>query len=160
MTRENMPRENTPRENTAAAEDARHRARAVVQSLYLADFASQSLGIEIVDAAPGTAQIAMTVRPDMLNGHGMCHGGIIFAFADSAFAFACNSHGDPMVAAGASIEFLAPAPRGERLTATAAEVSRGARHGIYDVAVTAASGEVLAHFRGRCSRLRGPAPSA
>jgi acyl-CoA thioesterase len=159
MPRENMPRENMPQENKVAADEARHRARAVVEALHLADLASQSLGIEIVDVAPGAVQIAMTVRPDMLNGHGMCHGGIIFAFADSAFAFACNSHGDPMVAAGASIEFLAPTPRGERLTATAAEVSRRARHGIYDVAVTAASGEVLAHFRGRCSRLRGPAPS-
>jgi acyl-CoA thioesterase len=165
MPRENTPRENTPRENTrrennAAADEAVHRARAVVQSLYLADLASQSLGIEIIDVAPGEVQIAMTVRAEMLNGHGMCHGGIIFAFADSAFAFACNSHGDPMVAAGASIEFLAPTPRGERLTATATEVSRRARHGIYDVAVTGASGEVLAHFRGRCSRLRGPALSA
>jgi acyl-CoA thioesterase len=142
-------------DDTSPTDDAVHRARAVVNSLYLADLASQSLGIEIIDVARGRVQIAMTVRPDMVNGHGMCHGGIVFAFADSAFAFACNSHGDPMVAAGASIEFLAPTPRGERLTATATEVSRSARHGIYDVAVTAASGAVLAHFRGRCSRLRG-----
>jgi acyl-CoA thioesterase len=147
-------------DTSLAAEGAVHRARAVVQSLYLADLASQSLGIEIIDVAPGGVRIAMTVRPDMVNGYGMCHGGIVFAFADSAFAFACNSHGDPMVAAGASIEFLAPTPRGERLTATATEVSRSTRHGIYDVAVTAATGAVLAHFRGRCSRLRGSAQSA
>src|ERR1700733_1623400 len=145
-----MPRENTPRENNEAAADeaaadevaadeAVHRARAVVQSLYLADLASQSLGIEIVDVAPGQVQIAMTVRPDMVNGFGMCHGGIVFAFADSAFAFACNSYG-------------------ERVTGTAREISRSARHGIYDVAVTAAAGTVLAQFRGRCARLRGPAP--
>ena len=145
---------------SGGADDATLRARALVQSLYLADFASQWLGIEIIDVAPGRVKIAMIVRPDMVNGHGMCHGGIVFALADSAFAFACNSYGDPMVAAGASIEFLAPTPRGERLTATATEVSRRARHGIYDVAVTAASGEVLAHFRGRCSRPRAPAPSA
>jgi acyl-CoA thioesterase len=137
-------------------EDVR-RARSVVQSLFLADFASQALGIEIMDVAPGRVQIAMTVRPDMLNGHGMCHGGIVFAFADSAFAFACNSYGDPMVAAGASIEFLAPTPRGERVTGTAAEISRSARHGIYDVAVRDSKGLVLAQFRGRCSRFRGPA---
>jgi acyl-CoA thioesterase len=142
------------------ADDPVHRARAAVQSLYLADLASQSLGIEIIDVSPGSVQITMTVRPDMVNGYGMCHGGILFAFADSAFAFACNSYGDPMVAAGASIEFLAPAPRGERLTALATEVSRRGRHGIYDVTVTAASAAVLAHFRGRCSRLRGPAQSA
>jgi acyl-CoA thioesterase len=147
-------------ETLPTADDPVQRARAVVQSLYLADLASQSLGIEIIDVAPGTVQIAMTVRPDMVNGYGICHGGIVFAFADSAFAFACNSHGDPMVAAGASIEFLAPTPRGERVTATATEVSRSARHGIYDVTVTAAAGAVLAHFRGRCSRLRGAAQSA
>jgi len=146
---------NVPHETVVAADEAALRARAVVHSLYLADLASQSLGIEIIEVGRGRVQIAMTVRPDMVNGFGMCHGGIVFAFADSAFAFACNSHGDPMVAAGASIEFLAPTPSGERLTATAAEVSRSARHGIYDVAVTAASGAVLAHFRGRCARLRG-----
>jgi acyl-CoA thioesterase len=142
-------------EITSAAADAVHRARTVVQSLFLADLASQSLGIEIIDVAPGRVQIAMTVRADMVNGYGMCHGGIVFAFADSAFAFACNSYGDPMVAAGASIEFLAPTPRGERVTAAAAEISRSARHGIYDVAVSDSAGLVLAQFRGRCSRLRG-----
>jgi acyl-CoA thioesterase len=142
-------------QDIGAPDDAVHRAREVVRSLYEADRASQSLGIEIIDVAPGRVRIAMTVRPDMVNGYGMCHGGIVFAFADSAFAFACNSHGDPMVAAGASIEFLAPTPRGERVIATAAEVSRSARHGIYDVAVANASGTVLAQFRGRCSRLRG-----
>jgi acyl-CoA thioesterase len=146
------------RETPVAADDAVDGARAVVRSLYLADLASQSLGIEIIDVARGRVQIAMTVRPDMINGYGMCHGGIVFAFADSAFAFACNSYGDPMVAAGASIEFLAPTPSGERLTATATEIARSARHGIYDVTVTAASGAVFAHFRGRCSRLRGANP--
>ena len=132
----------------------------MVDQLFGADLASQTLGIEILDVAPGRVQIAMTVRRDMVNGYGMCHGGIVFAFADSAFAFACNSYGEPMVAAGASIEFLAPTPPGERVIATAAEVARTARHGIYDVAVTAASGAVLAQFRGRCTRLRGPAHTA
>jgi acyl-CoA thioesterase len=143
---------------TASADDAAHRAQAVVQAMFGADLASQSMGIEIVEVAPGRARIAMTVRPDMVNGLGMCHGGIVFAFADSAFAFACNSYGDPMVAAGAGIDFLAPTACGERVTATATEVSRSARHGIYDVAVTDAAGRVLAQFRGRCSRLRGPSP--
>jgi acyl-CoA thioesterase len=147
-------------QDIGAPDGAAHRAREVVRSLYDADLASQSLGIEIIDVVPGRVRIAMTVRPDMVNGYGMCHGGIIFAFADSAFAFACNSHGDPMVAAGASIEFLAPTPRGERVIATAAEVSRSARHGIYDVAVANASGTVLAQFRGRCSRLRSSTQSA
>ncbi len=98
----------------------------------------------------------MLVRPDMLNGHGTCHGGMLFALADTAFAFACNSYGEPMVAAGASMEFLAAAARGDRLIASASETSRTARHGIYDVAVARASGELVAHFRGRCARLRVP----
>jgi len=83
---------------------------------------------------------------------------VVFTFADSAFAFACNSRGEPMVAAGASIEFLAPTPLGERVTATASEVFRRGRQGIYDVVVENAGREVLAQFRGRCSRLRGAAP--
>ena len=145
----------SPQTNSTTDEAARN-AQAAVRSLYQADRASQSLGIDILEVAAGRVQIAMTVRSNMLNGHGMCHGGIIFAFADSAFAIACNSYGHPMVAAGASIEFLAPTPGGERVIATATEVSRGARHGIYDVAVTTAAGAVLAQFRGRCSRLRTP----
>lgn len=145
-------------QETASSDDTLRRAQAAVQAMYGADRASQWLGIEIIEAAPGRARIAMTVRPDMVNGLGLCHGGIVFAFADSAFAFACNSYGDPMVAAGAGIDFLAPTPCGERVTATATEVSRSARHGIYDVAVTDAAGRVLAQFRGRCSRLRGSSP--
>jgi acyl-CoA thioesterase len=129
-------------------------AQAAVQSLYDGDRVSQYLGIEIIEAAPGRVRIEMTVRPDMANGHGICHGGIVFAFADSAFAFACNSRGDPMVAAGANIEFLAPTPSGERLTAIASEITRTGRGGIYDVCVMKASGETVAQFRGRCSRLR------
>jgi acyl-CoA thioesterase len=124
--------------------------------MYLSDRASQNLGLEILDVAPGSVRICMAVRPEMLNGHGLCHGGVIFTLADSAFAFACNSHGEPMVAAGASIEFLAPTPAGELLTALATEVSRGERHGLYDVRVTKSSGETAALFRGRCARLRLP----
>jgi acyl-CoA thioesterase len=140
-----------------ATADARRRARAAADVLYAGDTASQALGIELLDAAPGCVRVAMTVRADMVNGHGICHGGVLFTLADSAFAFACNSHGQPMVAAGASIEFLAPAPRGARLTATATETSRTSRGGIYDVVVAAETGEPLAYFRGRCARLRLPA---
>jgi acyl-CoA thioesterase len=131
-------------------------ARGEVQALYARDLAAQALGIEILDVAPGAVRVAMVVRSDMLNGHGTCHGGMLFALADTAFAFACNSYGEAMVAAGASIEFLAAAARGERLIATASETSRSARHGIYDVAVARPSGELVAHFRGRCARLRVP----
>ncbi len=129
---------------------------AAIQALYAGDIAAQALGIEVLDVAPGSVRLAMVVRPDMLNGHGICHGGMLFALADTAFAYACNLPGDAMVAAGASIEFLAPGSSGERLIATATEISRSARHGIYDVAITNISGEPLAHFRGRCARLRVP----
>jgi acyl-CoA thioesterase len=145
---------------TEPSDDALAHAKAAVQSLFLADRVSQALGIEVVDVVPGRVRVAMTVRSDMVNGHGICHGGIIFTLADSAFAFSCNSLGEAMVAAGASIEFLAPAPNGERVIATASAVSRTQRHGIYDVVVTKISGEVLAHFRGRCSRLRQPGKAA
>jgi acyl-CoA thioesterase len=127
-----------------------------VDALYVKDRAAQALGIEILDASGDTLRVAMTVRADMLNGHGMCHGGFLFALADTAFAYICNSRGEAMVAAGASIEFLAPAFAGERLVATARETSRGERHGIYDVAVGTDSGDTRAHFRGRCARLRSP----
>jgi acyl-CoA thioesterase len=143
-----------------ATVDARRRARAAADALYAGDTASQALGIELLDAAPGCVRVAMTVRADMVNGHGICHGGVLFTLADSAFAFACNSHGQPMVAAGTSIEFLAPAPSGARLTATATETSRTSRGGIYDVVVARETGEVLAYFRGRCARLRLPAQPA
>ena len=143
-----------------ATADARRRARAAADALCAGDTASQALGIELLDAAPGCVRVAMTVRADMINGHGICHGGALFTLADSAFAFACNSHGQPMVAAGASIEFLAPAPRGARLTATATETSRTTRGGIYDVVVARETGEPLAYFRGRCARLRLPAQPA
>ena len=139
--------------------DALKRARFAVQAMFGADRASQNLGLEILEVAPGSVRIAMTVRPDMVNGLGLCHGGIVFTLADSAFAFACNSHGEPMVAAGANIEFLAPTPAGELLTAIATEVSRGARHGLYDVRVSKSSGETVALFRGRCARLRPPTPN-
>jgi acyl-CoA thioesterase len=139
--------------------DALALARSAVQSIYRSDRASQNLGLEILDVAPGSVRISMTVRPEMVNGHGLCHGGIIFTLADSAFAFACNSHGEPMVAAGASIEFLAATRAGELLTATATEVSRSARHGVYDVRVNLSSGETVALFRGRSARLRPPTPN-
>jgi len=139
------------------ADDPVARARAVVQALYVDDLASQALGIELVEVAPGRVTMSMQVRPDMSNGHGICHGGFVFALADSSFAFACNSRGEPMVAAGADIEYLAPTRIGERLVATATETSRVGRQGVYDVVVTNQAGDVIALFRGRCARLRAPA---
>ena len=102
-------------------------ARRSVDALYGGDRASQMLGMKVEECGPGTAQVSMRVRADMVNGHGICHGGLVFTLADSAFAFACNSHGDNTVAAGAAIEFLLPAREGDLLTAAAHERWRTGR---------------------------------
>jgi acyl-CoA thioesterase len=129
-------------------------------ALYANDRASQALGMTLVAAGAGVARVTMTVRADMTNGHGICHGGFIFALADSAFAFACNSHGEPTVASGVTIEFLAPARLDEQLTALAEERWLGGRTGIYDMVVTRADGTVIAHARGRSHRVnRAPTPA-
>lgn len=122
-------------------------------ALYARDQASQAFGIRLVDVAPGRATLAMTVRADMLNGHDICHGGCIFALADSACAFACNSGHPATVAAGASIEYLRPAALGDELIAVAHERSRSRRSGVYDVTVQTAAGAVVALFRGRSHQL-------
>jgi acyl-CoA thioesterase len=98
----------------------------------------------------------MLVREDMLNGHSACHGGLIFSLADSAFAFSCNSHGGAVVAAAASIDFLAPAHGGDELTAVAVERWRSKRNGVYEVTVANQRGETIALFRGRSHQVREP----
>jgi acyl-CoA thioesterase len=97
----------------------------------------------------------MPVRPDMVNGHKICHGGLVFTLADSAFAFACNSYGDNTVAAGAAIEFLLPARQGDLLRAVATERWRAGRAGIYEIEVTNQSGAIVALFRGRSHQIAG-----
>lgn len=124
-------------------------ARACAERMYADDLASQQLGIEIDVELPGTAVATMTVRDDMVNGHDICHGGYIFTLADTAFAFACNAYNRVTVAASASIDFVAPARKGERLEAHAREVHRKGRSGVYDVRVTAANDRLVAVFRGR-----------
>ena len=124
--------------------------------MYASDAASRHLGIEIGGVEPGRATATMTVREDMVNGHGICHGGYVFTLADTAFAFACNTYDDRTVAAGAAIDFLEPVRAGVRLQATAVERSRRARSGIYDVTVAGEDGQVVAEFRGR-SRSSGRA---
>jgi acyl-CoA thioesterase len=123
--------------------------------MYANDAASQALGMRILDVAPGRARVAMQVREDMVNGHRTCHGGLIFSLADSAFAFACNTYDAVTVAAGASIEFLAPARLGDELIAIAEEQTRSRRTGVYDVAVVNQGGERIALFRGRSHQLDG-----
>jgi acyl-CoA thioesterase len=117
------------------------------------DAAAQSLGIEVLEVTPGRATLRMTVVPSMLNGHGMCHGGIVFTLADTAFAHACNSHGPITVAAAASIDFLAPANEGAVLEAVAVEQHRRGKTGLYDVVVTSADGTQIARFHGRSHQL-------
>lgn len=130
-------------------------AQATAHHMYAQDKATQGLGITLVDVHPGHARMQMTVRSDMLNGHGMCHGGFIFTLADSSFAFACNSYNVQTVAAGCSIEFLAPAFEGEVLTASAAEQSKSGKTGVYDVAVTNPQGKKIALMRGKSHQLKG-----
>lgn len=130
-------------------------AEASVATMFERDAASQGLGMNIETVAAGHAAVSMLVRADMLNGHGMCHGGFIFTLADSAFAFACNSYNASTVAAGARIDFLAPAHEGDKLVATASEVSRRGKTGVYDVVVCNGAGEQLALFRGNSFRIQG-----
>lgn len=122
---------------------------ALVAAMFARDAASQALGMRLLEARCGFARVSMTVRPDMMQGHNTCHGGFVFALADSAFAFACNSHGYAAVAAGCSIEFLAPVAAGDQLTATAQEQIVAGRSGVYDVAVQNQAGATVALFRGR-----------
>lgn len=130
-------------------------AEHVAAHMYANDAASQALGARIVTVAPGKARMTMAVRTDMLNGHKTCHGGFIFALADSTFAFACNSRNVPTVAAGCSIDYLAPAFGGDQLEAIATESHLAGRTGVYDVEVINQDGQRIAIFRGRSYRLRG-----
>jgi len=118
------------------------------------DVASRQLGMRIEAVASGTATVSMTVRDDMTNGHGTAHGGFIFALADSAFAFACNSHNERAVAQACDIVFTAPARLGDRLVANAHERHRFGRNGIYDVRVSRGD-DVVAEFRGRSRAIGG-----
>lgn len=139
----------------AAGERAQQLAERSAAALYQRDRASQALGMRLVEVRPGRARVVMTVRPDMVNGHDVCHGGIVFALADSAFAFACNSYNESTVAAAATIDFLAAARTGDELTAEAAELWRTRRNGIYEISVRNQRGERVALFRGRSYRVDG-----
>ena len=121
--------------------------------MFAADRASQGLGMRIVALGAGSARLEMAVRDDMLNGHEICHGGFITTLADSAFAFACNSRNQLTVAAGLTVDFLAPVQRGDLLTADAVEVARTGRTGVYDIVVTNRAGATVALVRGRSARL-------
>jgi acyl-CoA thioesterase len=140
--------------NVTAKLSADDLARACADAMWKEDKASQGLGMEIIEIRAGQATLAMTIQPHMVNGHKLAHGGFIFTLADSAFAFACNSHNERTVAAQGAITFIRPGKLGDRLVAVAREVSRSRRSGIYDVQVTAAE-VVIAEFRGHSRSIGG-----
>ncbi len=130
-------------------------AEYVRERMYASDRASRALGMVVAAIGPGSATVTMTVREDMLNGHAICHGGLIATLADTAFAFACNAYNELTVASGFSIDLMAPARLGDVLTARCSEVNKAGRTGVYDVEVTNHRGERLAVFRGRSYTLKG-----
>ena len=132
----------------------KERAERAAEAMWADDHASPWFGMEIVDVDAGRAQLALTVSPDHVNGHDICHGGVIFSLADSAFAFACNSRNQRNVAQHNAITYLNPARRGDRLMADAREIAIEGRSGIYDVTVTNDTGTV-ATFRGVCRTIPG-----
>jgi acyl-CoA thioesterase len=129
-------------------------ARACADAMWREDDASSGLGMEILAVGPGHATLTMTVQPHMVNGQRIAHGGFIFLLADSTFAFACNSRNERAVAAQCDITFIKPGKLGDRLVATAREISRSGRSGIYDISVTVED-VVIAEFRGHSRTIGG-----
>jgi acyl-CoA thioesterase len=143
------------RESAAADGDAPALAARVAQAMFARDRASQGQGIRVLRVGPGEAEVSMRVRPDMLNAAGTCHGGFVFLVADSAFSYASNSYNLSTVAAGCTIDFLAPAYEGDVLTAVASVRDGEGRSGVCDIEVTNQRGERVALARGRSHRVRG-----
>jgi len=137
------------------ADAAQQTADLVREGMFRNDRASKLLGMQIVDVSPGSATLVMTIRDDMLNGHDICHGGLITTLADSAFAFACNSYNELTVASGFSVDLLAPGRLNDVLTARCTEVSKAGRTGVYDTEITNQRGERVAVFRGRSYTMKG-----
>jgi acyl-CoA thioesterase len=130
-------------------------AEFVRQGMLANDRATKALGMHVAEVSPGRAVLTMKVRDDMLNGHDICHGGLIATLADSAFAFACNSYNELTVASGFAIDLVAPGRLGDVLTATCIEVSKAGRTGVYDTEVRNQRGERIAVFRGRSYTMKG-----
>ena len=130
-------------------------AELATKTMFERDPASQALGMALAEVRPGYARMSMPIRQDMLNGHQICHGGYIFMLADSAFAFACNSHNHATVAAGCNIEFLAAGKLGDLLTAEAMEQTLSGKTGVYDVKVSNQEGRTVALLRGKSHRIGG-----
>lgn len=139
-----------PALNPDAAQALAERAR---EALWRDDYASQTLGMRLLSIAPGAARFAMTVRRDMLNGFGICHGGLLTTLADTTLAFASNSHDERAVAVSLAIDFVASARLDDELIADAREISRTRRTAVYDVTLTTAAGVLIAVMRGRVQRM-------
>jgi acyl-CoA thioesterase len=137
------------------AKKAQALAEAVGKAMYAVDRCDHANGIVLEDIGPGRARMSMVVREDQTNGHGSCHGGVIFILADSCFAYACNSYNQNAVAANCDIVFPAPARIGDKLTAVGEEKHKRGRSGIYDITVSNQHGEVVALFRGHSRRIEG-----
>lgn len=131
------------------------RARRAAEAMWSADAASQWIGMELGEVSEGRAVITLRVAAHHCNGHGTCHGGVIFSLADTAFAFACNSRNQATVAQHAQVSFIAPGRAGDVLRAEAVEVSKSGKNGIYDVHVTSSDGTRIAEFRGMSRAIRG-----
>lgn len=136
-------------------EEAQALAAATAKAMWSRDQAAQALGMSIQMVKPGYAKLTMAVRADMVNGHHICHGGMIFSLADTAFAYSCNSYNKNTVASACHIDFLAPGKEGEMLEAEAIEQSQSGRTGVYDVTVRSSSGKTIALFRGKSYRING-----
>lgn len=135
--------------------DADELAKRCATAMFARDIASKDLGITLKEIGPGHAVMCMEIKPSMANGDGVCHGGLLFSLADTAMAFASNSHNEVYVAIGASIEFLAPGRIGETIVAEATEEHRRGRTSAYSVALADSSGDRIAQFLGRTYRVRG-----
>jgi acyl-CoA thioesterase len=145
----------TNNNNGMEQDSAQYRAEKAGAAMYARDRTAHALGIVLEKIAPGCSVMRMTVRGDMVNGHNICHGGMIFTLADTAFAFACNSYNQTTVALKCTIDFLAPAQLGEELVAVAEERTARGRTGVYDVGVSNGAGDLIALFRGNSYRIKG-----
>jgi acyl-CoA thioesterase len=135
--------------------EAQQLAQDAAAAMWSRDHTAQALGMAIAEVTPGTSRLTMSVRQDMVNGHAICHGGMLFTLADTAFAYACNSYNRNTVASACSIDFLAPAHLGDSLVAIAVERAQSGRAGVYDVTVSTAAGKTVALFRGKSARIQG-----
>ncbi len=135
--------------------DPQQLAEACAEAMFAKDYAAQHLGMTVEAVGPGTATVTMTIDERMINGHAICHGGLIFALADTAFAYACNAYNKVTVAQHCSVTFLAPAKLGDSLSAAAVERTLAGRSGIYDIRVTNQEGSLIAEFRGHSRTIQG-----